>query len=154
MNSPEENSEPKKRVLILCTGNSCRSQMAEVMWNELGKDLWHAESAGSNPAGYVHPLAIQTLKETGYSHGELTSKSITQFDGQEFDLVVTVCDNAKDSCPTFTGAKKVLHWPFEDPADAEGTDGEKMKVFVSVAGMIRERIGAYLGKLEGDDCAS
>ncbi len=154
MNSTEENTASKKRVLILCTGNSCRSQMAEVMWNELGKDLWHAESAGSKPAGYVHPLAIQTLKETGFSHGELASKSITEFDGQEFDLVVTVCDNAKDSCPTFAGARKVLHWPFEDPADATGSDEQKLKVFLVVAGMIRERIVAYLGKLEGDACAS
>lgn len=149
----DENLTTKKRVLILCTGNSCRSQMAEVMWNELSKDQWHAESAGSNPAGYVHPLAIRTLKEKGYHHGELTSKSISDFEGQAFDLVVTVCDNAKDSCPTFAGAKTVLHWPFEDPADAEGDEEEKFKVFRSVADMIRERIGAYLGKLEGDDCA-
>ena len=152
MTEKEENSDAKKRVLILCTGNSCRSQMAEVMWNKIGAGVWHAESAGSDPAGYVHPLAIRTLSETGFSHGELTSKSISQFDGQSFDLVVTVCDNAKDSCPTFAGAKKVLHWPFEDPADAEGGDEEKMKVFRSVAAMIRERIGAYLGKLEGDAC--
>lgn len=144
----------KKRVLILCTGNSCRSQMAEVMWNDIAEDSWHAESAGSNPAGYVHPMAIQTLAENGFSHGKLTSKSISEFDGQTFDLVVTVCDNAKDSCPTFAGAKKVLHWPFEDPADAEGSDEQKIKVFRSVADMIRERIGAYLGKLKDDDCAS
>ena len=142
----------KKRVLILCTGNSCRSQMAEVIWNKLSENQWQAESAGSDPAGYVHPLAIRTLEESGLGGHELRSKSVSEFDGQQFDLVVTVCDNAKDSCPSFANASQVLHWPFEDPNDAQGDDEEKMKVFQTVAGMIRQRIGAYLGKLEGDDC--
>ncbi|QEG20979.1 arsenate reductase ArsC [Mariniblastus fucicola] len=145
-------SENKKRVLILCTGNSCRSQMAEVIWNDLGEGRWEAFSAGSDPSGYVHPMAIELLKEFELPTEGLTSKSITEFDGQEFDLVVTVCDNAKTACPVFPGASRVLHWPFEDPNDAEGSDEDKMKVFRSVADLIRGRIGAYLAKLKDDDC--
>jgi len=145
-------SENKKRVLILCTGNSCRSQMAEVIWNQLSDGEWEAVSAGSRPAGYVHAMAIDLLKEYGMPTSGLRSKSIDEFAGQEFDLVVTVCDNAKNECPTFPGANRVLHWPFEDPNDAEGSGEEKMKVFRSVADLIRARISAYLEKLRGDDC--
>ena len=109
-------------------------------------------SAGSKPAGYVHPMAIELLMEDKLPVDKLVSKSVEQFEGQEFDLVVTVCDNAKSDCPMFAGAKQMLHWPFEDPNDAEGTDKEKMEVFRGVADLIRARIGAYLAKLKGDDC--
>ena len=145
-------SENKKRVLILCTGNSCRSQMAEVIWNQLAGDGWEAVSAGSKPAGYVHPMAIDLLIEYKMPVDGLVSKSVDEFSGQDFDLVVTVCDNAKSDCPMFAGARQVLHWPFEDPNDAEGSDEEKMKVFRSVADLIRARISAYLEKLKDDDC--
>lgn len=145
-------TEEKKKVLILCTGNSCRSQMAQAMWNHLGHDEWQAVSAGSNPAGYVHPLAIKLLKERGLPVDGLESKSVEPLLDQQFDLVVTVCDNAKSDCPAFPGAKNVLHWPFEDPNDAEGTDEEKMEVFGSVADLIHARINAYLAKLRDDDC--
>lgn len=126
--------------------------MAEAIWNELGGDEWEAVSAGSKPAGYVHPMAIELLMEDKLPVDKLVSKSVEQFEGQEFDLVVTVCDNAKSDCPMFAGAKQMLHWPFEDPNDAEGTDKEKMEVFRGVADLIRARIGAYLAKLKGDDC--
>jgi arsenate reductase len=145
-------TEEKKKVLILCTGNSCRSQMAEAIWNQLGRDEWEAVSAGSKPAGYVHPMAIKLMKNRGMPVEGLESKSVEPFLNQKFDLVVTVCDNAKGDCPAFPGAKNVLHWPFEDPNDAEGTGEEKMKVFASVADLIHARINAYLEKLRDDDC--
>ena len=134
-----------KRVLILCTGNSCRSQMAEVLWNQLGRGNWQAESAGSNPAGYVHPLALQALEQEGLPVAGLTSKHLDQFADESFDLVVTVCDNAQQACPVFPGATEVKHWPFFDPADATGTDEEKFPVFVDVRNQIRDKIAEFLG---------
>ena len=133
-----------QRVLILCTGNSCRSQMAEALWESLGNGDWQSESAGSKPSGYVHPLAIRGMHELGIDISSNTSKSLDQFRDQDFDLVVTVCDNAKESCPVFPGANETLHWPFDDPADATGTDDEKMVVFRRVRDEIKERIQAFL----------
>ena len=133
-----------KRVLILCTGNSCRSQMAEELWESLGKGEWEAESAGSKPSGYVHPLAIEAMRELEIDLSENTSKHLDQFTEQNFDLVVTVCDNAKESCPVFSGATLTLHWPFDDPADATGTDEEKMKIFRRVRDEIKTKIQTFL----------
>lgn len=133
-----------KRALILCTGNSCRSQMAEYLWNDLGRGEWKAVSAGSKPAGYVHPLAIEAMQELGISLVGATSKHLDQFTSEPFDLVVTVCDNAKESCPIFPGATQTYHWPFRDPADATGTDAEKLPVFRAVRDEIRERIATFL----------
>lgn len=138
----------KKRVLILCTGNSCRSQMAEALWNELGKGRWEAVSAGSNPAGYVHPLAIRAMDEAGIDVAEHRSKHLDEFRREPFDLVVTVCDSAREACPVFPGAKQILHWPFEDPAEATGTDEEKLPVFRSVRDQIQARIADYLRRNE------
>lgn len=133
-----------KRVLILCTGNSCRSQMAEAIWEQLGHGQWESESAGSRPSGYVHPLAIEATKEIGLDLAGYKSKSLDQFTDQSFDLVVTVCDNAKESCPVFPGAVQTLHWPFDDPADATGSDEEKMVVFRRVRDEISAKIKSYL----------
>ena len=133
-----------QRVLILCTGNSCRSQMAEAHWESLGEGNWQSDSAGSKPSGYVHPLAIQAMQELDINISANTSKSLDQFKHQPFDLVVTVCDNAKESCPVFPGAKETLHWPFDDPADATGTDEEKMIVFRRVRDKIKFKIQSYL----------
>lgn len=133
-----------KRVLILCTGNSCRSQMAEELWESLGQGEWEAESAGSKPSGYVHPLAIEAMRELEIDLSENTSKHLDQFTEQKFDLVVTVCDNAKESCPVFSGATQTLHWPFDDPADATGTDEEKMKTFRRVRDEIKTKIQTFL----------
>ena len=138
----------KKRVLILCTGNSCRSQMAEALWNEFGEDEWDAVSAGSNPAGYVHPLAIRAMDEMGIDISEHRSKHLNEFRREPFDLVVTVCDSAREACPVFPGAQQTLHWPFEDPAEATGTDEEKLPVFRSVRDQIRVRIADYLRRNE------
>ena len=133
-----------KRVLILCTGNSCRSQMAEAFWQQLGQGNWEACSAGSKPSGYVHPLAIRAMGECELDLSNHTSKSVDNFADQAFDVVVTVCDNAKDSCPTFTRAAKTLHWPFDDPADATGTEDEQLEMFRRVRDEIRTAIANYL----------
>ncbi len=138
-----------KRVLILCTGNSCRSQMAEALWETIGKGEWQSESAGSNPSGSVHPLAIQAMKELGSDISENTSKSLDLFRDEAFDLVVTVCDNAKESCPVFLGATETLHWPFDDPANATGTNDEKMVVFRRVRDEIKLTIQNYLTNGKG-----
>lgn len=125
--------------------------MAEAIWNHLAAGSWKAESAGSNPAGYVHHLALQTLQDMNVPSDGLESKSLDQFKERDFDLVVTVCDNAKSACPAIPGARSVLHWPFEDPNDAEGDEEEKLAVFRAVADMIHSRIGAFLNKLKDDD---
>lgn len=135
-----------QRVLILCTGNSCRSQMAEALWKSLGEGKWQSDSAGSKPSGYVHPLAIQAMHELRIDISANTSKSLDQFRAEAFDLVVTVCDNARESCPVFLGATETLHWPFDDPADSNGTDEEKMLVFRRVRDEIKERIHAYFNR--------
>ena len=133
-----------KRVLILCTGNSCRSQMAEALWESLGKGNWESESAGSKPSGYVHPLAIKAMHELNIDISSHQSKSLEQFKDQNFDLVVTVCDNAKESCPVFTGAQQTFHWPFDDPADATGSEEEQMVFFRHVRDEIQNKISTYL----------
>ncbi|QDU38796.1 Arsenate-mycothiol transferase ArsC2 [Maioricimonas rarisocia] len=135
-----------KRVLILCTGNSCRSQMAEELWNMLGEGAWEAHSAGSKPAGYVHPLAIRAMAELDADLSAHRSKSLDEFADQPFDLVVTVCDNARESCPVFPGASETFHWPFDDPADATGSDDEKMTMFRRVRDEIREKIQGFLAE--------
>ncbi|MEZ6056160.1 MAG: arsenate reductase ArsC [Planctomycetaceae bacterium] len=136
------------RVLILCTGNSCRSQMAEALWESLGQGEWESESAGSKPSGYVHPLAIRAMQELEIDISQHASKSLDLFRDQEFDLVVTVCDNAKESCPVFAGAKQTLHWPFDDPADATGSEEEQMVFFRRVRDEIRSTIQGYLNSLD------
>lgn len=138
-----------KRVLILCTGNSCRSQMAERIWEQLGAGRWSASSAGSDPAGYVHPLAIQALQEMNLDVTGLESKHVDQFNDEAIDLAVTVCDNAREACPLFPNAVQTLHWPFDDPADASGTDAERMAVFRRVRDEIHAKIKSFLR--EGND---
>lgn len=133
-----------KRVLILCTGNSCRSQMAEAIWEQLGDGQWESASAGSKPSGYVHPLAVRATEEIGLDISGYKSKSLNEFQDQAFDLVVTVCDNAKESCPVFVGAKQTFHWPFDDPADATGTDDDQFVVFQRVRDEITAKIKSYL----------
>ena len=120
--------------------------MAEGLWNHLGKGEWQAFSAGSNPAGYVHESAVQAMSELGLDIATNRSKNVNEFLDQPIDLVVTVCDNAKDSCPTLPGATGVLHWPFEDPAHATGTDEEKMEMFRRVRDEISDRIAIYLSE--------
>ena len=135
----------KKRVLILCTGDSCRSQMAESLWRQLGGDQWEAFSAGSKPTGCIHPLAVEAMAHIGIDITRQTSKHVDEFAKTAFDLVVTVCDGAKETCPTLPGAKQTLRWPFEDPAQASGAAAEKLAVFQRVRDEIRTRIAEYLG---------
>jgi arsenate reductase (thioredoxin) len=133
----------KLRVLILCTGNSCRSQMAEAIVNHDLGDQWQAYSAGTRPSGIVHPLALRALAEIGIAHtGE--SKSTDRFRGEVFDTVITVCDDAAENCPVWLGKGIRMHIGFPDPARAEGSDDEKMIIFRQVRDDIRARILAYL----------
>ena len=140
-----------QRVLILCTGNSCRSQMSEALWEYLGNGEWESESAGSKPSGYVHPLAIRAMQELDIDISTSTSKSLDKFRNEPFDLVITVCNNAQESCPVFPGARQMLHWPFEDPANATGTDEEQMVFFRRVRDEIKARIESYLQSLRQEE---
>jgi len=120
-----------KKVLFLCTGNSCRSQLAEAIINARLGDTWQAVSAGTKPAGYVHPKALEVLSEIGIQH-QGRSKLADEFKGVDFDLVVTVCDSAAEECPLWLGKGKRTHHSFPDPAKAEGTDEEIRNVFRAV----------------------
>lgn len=139
-----------KRVLVLCTGNSCRSQMAEALWEQIGNGAWESRSAGSRPSGYVHPLAVRVMAELDIDISGHRSKSLDEFRDESFDVVLTVCDNAKESCPVFPGDGQVLHWPFYDPAEAKGSDEEQLSVFRRVRDEIRNAIGDYLHSLQED----
>jgi len=134
----------KPRILFLCTGNSCRSHLAEGWLRHLAGDRFEVFSAGAKPTGYVHPLAIKVMAEVGVDISQHRSKSIDEFTRQSLDLLVTVCDNARESCPTCAGAKRQLHWGFDDPAHATGTDEEKLMVFRRVRDEIRRRIEKFL----------
>lgn len=123
--------------------------MADAFWNQLGEGEWKADSAGSKPAGYVHPLAIEVMQEVGIDLSNAESKHLDQFLNEQIDLVITVCDNANEACPTFPNAAEKLHWPFEDPADATGSHEEKLVVFRRIRDEIRAKIGEFLGKIEG-----
>ncbi len=120
-----------RRALVLCTGNSCRSQMAEAIINQRFGDGWVAVSAGTRPAGYVHPLAVRALAEIGIRH-DGRSKHMDEFSGQTFDLVVTVCDSAAEECPFWPGQGKRIHQEYPDPALTEGTEEEKIPAFRAV----------------------
>jgi arsenate reductase len=133
----------KPSVLILCTGNSCRSHLAEGILRHVAGDLFDLHSAGSNPAGYVHPKAIEVMKEIGIDISGHTSKHMSQFLGQKIDTVITVCGKADQACPMFPGQVNRYHWGFDDPAHAQGTDEEILEIFRSVRGQIRLVFGAY-----------
>lgn len=134
----------KRRVLFLCTGNSARSQMAEAIVNTRLGDTWEAVSAGTHPAGYVHPKAMAVLGEIGINWRGRTSKHADQFRDVLFDLVVTVCDDAAENCPVWLGQGKRVHLGFPDPDKATGIDGEVMSVFRSVRDAIAEQVPALL----------
>ena len=137
--------KPTKKVLFLCTGNSCRSQIAEALVNAQWSARWQAFSAGTRPAGYVHPNAIQALAEIGIQHRGV-SKHSDQYKGTAFDLVVTVCDSAAEDCPVWLGEGIKVHHSFIDPADAQGSADEVMQVFRQV----RDQIRSWLPQLLAD----
>lgn len=139
----------KKRVIILCTGNSCRSQMAEAFWRKYGGDNWEVVSAGVKPSGKVYPLAIKAMAEKGFDISNCKSKSVTPFLDQRFDLVVTVCGHADKTCPTFPGGGKYLHHPFDDPPKAPGTDEERMKVTRRVRDEIEAKVQEWIATESG-----
>ena len=134
----------KKRVLFLCTGNSCRSHMAEGLTNHFLADSWEAVSAGTQPAGYVHPLAIAALAELGIDISGHASKTADEFRQTPLDLVITVCDDAAENCPLWLGQGRVTHIGFPDPAKATGTEEEKTAVFRQVCDDIRAQVLPYL----------
>ncbi len=136
-------------ILILCTGNSCRSHLAEGILRAVAKDRFRVASAGSKPAGYVHPLAIKALAEIGLDISSHTSKHMNEFLDQPVETVITVCGNADQACPVFPGQLNRHHWPFDDPAHATGTDDEKLAVFRRVRDEIRHVFEAYAaGRLD------
>lgn len=133
------------KILVLCTGNSCRSVMAEALFNQLGQGRCQAVSAGSKPAGYVHPKSIETLKRHGIHVGETRSKSWDEFAAAYFDWVVTVCDQAAgESCPLFIGTPEKRHWSTPDPAKAVGTPAEIDAAFDATFFMLKENIESFI----------
>lgn len=133
----------KRKVLFLCTGNSARSQMAEAIVNARLADEWEAHSAGTQPAGYVHPLAVRVLSEIGIEH-KGRSKRTDEFRDVPFDLVVTVCDDAAENCPMWPGRGRRVHLGFPDPAKATGSEGQMLAVFRQVRDDIEARVSRLL----------
>ncbi len=133
----------KPLVLILCTGNSCRSHLAESLLRAAAGDLLEVASAGSKPAGYVHPLAIQAMAEVGLDIATHRSKHLEEFLTQDVETVITVCGNADQVCPIFPGQVHRHHWGFTDPAHATGTEEEQLAVFRAVRDQIALVFGAY-----------
>jgi len=139
----------KPRVLILCTGNSCRSHMAEGILRAAAGEVVEVHSAGSNPAGYVHLKAIAALAEIGLDISGHTSKHMNEFLDRDIDTVITVCGNADQACPVFPGQVHRHHWPFDDPAHAEGSEEEVMDEFRRVRDEIRRVFEEYGRELRG-----
>ena len=133
------------RILVLCTGNSARSQMAEGLLRHEGSGGCEVFSAGTKPSS-VRPEAITVMRELGIDISGHRSKSVGEFAGQTFDYVVTVCDNARDSCPFFPGGAVRLHWSFDDPAAVEGSETERLAAFRRIRDGIRERVKAFVKK--------
>ncbi len=137
----------KPQVLILCTGNSCRSHLAEGILRAAAGDLIDVHSAGSKPAGYVHPKAIQVMQEIGLDLSGHRSKHMNDFLAQRIDTVITVCGNADQACPMFPGQVHRHHWGFDDPAHATGTEAEILAAFRRVRDQIRLVFEAYAAGL-------
>ena len=137
----------KKRILFLCTGNAARSQMAEGLARAFHGDVVEAVSAGSRPTGWVHPLATRALAEIGIDHSGATSKSADQFVDQPFDVVVTVCDSAAQDCPAWPGAKRVEHWPIEDPSWGPDDPLTRFDRFVATRNELERRIAELVKTL-------
>jgi arsenate reductase len=130
------------RVLFVCTGNSARSIMAEALLRHHGGDEFEVHSAGTEPRG-VNPLTLKVLADAGIDASSARSKSVNEYLGQEFDYVVTVCDQARQVCPVFPGVHESLHWGYEDPAEAAGSEEERLAVFRRVFIQIGERVRQF-----------
>jgi arsenate reductase len=132
------------RVLILCTGNSARSQMAEAVLSRKGAGRFIVESAGSQPAERVNPYALEALREAGINWKGRSPRGIDDLDSRTWDIVITVCDNAKEACPIFPGQPVLAHWGMEDPAAVEGDDADKRRAFRQALQLISRRIDLML----------
>ena len=132
----------RKRVLILCTGNSARSQMAEGLLRNIAGDRFEVASAGVAPT-HVRPEAISVMNEIGIDISQHRSKSVDEFIGQEFDYVITVCDNANEQCPTFPANTQRIHWSFADPAAVEGGEATRLAAFRLVRDEIQQRLRSF-----------
>ena len=133
----------RRRVLILCTGNSARSQMAEGLLRSDAGDSFEVFSAGTRPS-LVRPEAIEAMREAGVDISGHRSKSVAEFVGQQFDYVITVCDNAREQCPVFPAETRRIHWSFDDPAAAEGDEATRLAEFRRVRDLIRERLAGFI----------
>jgi arsenate reductase len=131
-----------KKILVICTGNSARSQMAEGFFKQYCKG-WKTYSAGTEPKG-LNPLAVEAMSEKGIDISDYKSKHIELFIDRTFDYVITVCDNAKESCPVFPGEAEYIHWSFKDPAAVEGTDEEKLESFRKIRDQIQAKILMFI----------
>ena len=136
-------SSPRRRVLILCTHNSARSQMAEGLLRHLGGDRFEVESAGTE-ATRVNPLAIRAMQENGIDLTSHSSKTLDRFLNDRWDYVITVCDSANERCPLFPGAAARIHWSFDDPSAAKGTEDERLATFRRVRDEIAARLTRWL----------
>ena len=135
-------AQPPIRVLFVCTGNSARSQIAEAILRRVGGHDFDVQSAGTHP-GIVNPLTIRALSEIGIDWSGARSKSVNEYLDARFDYVITVCDQAREACPVFPGAHESIHWGFDDPAAAQGTDADRLAVFRRVLGEISVRIEPF-----------
>jgi arsenate reductase len=140
---PTETGAPL-RILILCTGNSARSQIAEALLQKKGGSRFHVESAGSRPASRVNPLAIEVLRDAGIDWQGRTPRGVESVEAQRWDFVVTVCDRAREACPIFPGTPVLAHWGMPDPAEIEGTDEEKLRAFQQTLLLLARRIDLFL----------
>jgi arsenate reductase (thioredoxin) len=131
------------RVIFVCVANSARSQMAEAILRREGGGRFEVVSAGVE-ASVVNPLTIRALSTMGIDISDARSKSVNEFVGQPFDYVITVCDPAREACPYFPGGRKILHWSFDDPAQAEGTEVQRQAVFERVMGEIADEVAAFI----------
>jgi len=136
--------KPPLRILILCTGNSARSQMAEALLQKRGGPRFHVESAGSQPAARVNPFAIEALQGAGIDWRGRVPRGLDAVAAQQWDFVVTVCDRAREACPIFPGTPVLAHWGMQDPAEVEGTDEEKRRAFHQAFVLLSRRIDLFL----------
>jgi len=138
----------KNKVLILCTGNSARSQMAEGLMREMGGTTFEVASAGVSPT-QVRSEAVEVMKEIGIDISQHFSKDVDRFIADNFDYVITVCDNANERCPVFPGHAKRIHWSFADPAQVEGDEATKLSAFRTIRDQIKARIETFIDSTSG-----
>ncbi|NVM52102.1 MAG: arsenate reductase ArsC [Candidatus Helarchaeota archaeon] len=134
----------KQKVLVLCTGNSCRSQIAEGLLRYFAGDRFEVFSAGTEPTSKVNPLAVEIMKEIGLDISQQFPKHVKKFLNQEFDFVITTCEDAKKACPIFPGETTNIHWDLKDPAEAKGTKEERLVVFRKTRDLVYQKIREFL----------